>query len=153
MIVREYRDTDIGQIAQLYYETIRNVNAKDYSPEQIRVWAPDVFGDIFWKDRWTGCDVFLVENDRKVLGFTEFRPSGEVDCFYVHHTSQRKGVGTLLMRRIEEEAGRRRIRMLYADVSVTARLFFLSKGFEAVREQYREYNGQLFKQYYMEKSL
>ncbi len=153
MIVRKYQDQDIPRISRLYFETVRNVNAKDYFTEQIRAWAPEIFDDDYWRNRWAGCDVFVVEKDQSFLGFVEFRPSGEVDCFYVHHLFQRKGVGTLLMSRIEEEAGRRGVRKLFADVSVTAQPFFRSKGFMRVREHYREYNGQSFRQYEMEKGL
>jgi len=36
MRVRRVRRADIPQIARLYYETVHRVNARDYSPEQIR---------------------------------------------------------------------------------------------------------------------
>jgi hypothetical protein len=36
MRIRRIRRTDIPQIARLYYETMRRVNAGDYIPEQFR---------------------------------------------------------------------------------------------------------------------
>ncbi|CAN5868631.1 hypothetical protein BH18ACT7_BH18ACT7_23590 [soil metagenome] len=35
MIVRDYREDDAGKICRLFYETVRSVNLKDYSPEQV----------------------------------------------------------------------------------------------------------------------
>jgi hypothetical protein len=36
MQTRRVKRADIPQIARLYFETVHRVNARDYSPEQIR---------------------------------------------------------------------------------------------------------------------
>ncbi len=88
-----------------------------------------------------------------IVGFAELRPTGEVDCVYVHKGYQRQGVGTDMMARVIREAERREIQRLHADVSITARPFFLAQGFEVVREQMVAYRGQRFQQYFMERVL
>ena len=37
--LREYKTTDNEQLAQLFYNTVHTVNAKDYTKEQLDVWA------------------------------------------------------------------------------------------------------------------
>ena len=39
MIIRRYRPSDCGHMAELFYQTVHSVNAKDYTKEQLDVWA------------------------------------------------------------------------------------------------------------------
>lgn len=39
MIIRKYRETDINEIAKLFYNTVHDVNRSDYSEEQLNAWA------------------------------------------------------------------------------------------------------------------
>ena len=39
MAVREYQPKDCKEIIRLFYDTVHNVNAKDYTEEQLDVWA------------------------------------------------------------------------------------------------------------------
>ncbi len=39
MLIREYQPSDCRQLAELFYDTVHRVNAKDYTKEQLDVWA------------------------------------------------------------------------------------------------------------------
>ncbi len=39
MLIREYTTSDCERLAELFYETVHSVNAKDYTKEQLTVWA------------------------------------------------------------------------------------------------------------------
>lgn len=39
MLVREYQISDCKEITKLFYNTVHTVNAKDYTKEQLDVWA------------------------------------------------------------------------------------------------------------------
>lgn len=39
MKLREYRSCDLREIADLFYQTVHTVNARDYTPEQLDAWA------------------------------------------------------------------------------------------------------------------
>ncbi len=39
MKLRTYRSEDCLEMAHLFYETVHTVNAKDYTQEQLNVWA------------------------------------------------------------------------------------------------------------------
>ena len=153
MIIRTYKQSDISQIALLYYDTVHRVNSKDYTKAQIAAWAPEVYEDSFWRERFEAYTVLVAEQDGIVIGFGELESTGHIDCFYVHHEWQRQGVGNELMADIESMAGRHGAVKLFADVSVTALSFFLSMGFAIVEERERAYRNQTFKQYYMEKPI
>ena len=39
MQLREYITSDCEQLAKLFFQTVHSVNAKDYTKEQLDVWA------------------------------------------------------------------------------------------------------------------
>ena len=39
MQLREYMTSDCDQLARLFFQTVHSVNAKDYTKEQLDVWA------------------------------------------------------------------------------------------------------------------
>ena len=39
MEIREYQPSDCKELAELFYNTVHAVNAKDYTKEQLDVWA------------------------------------------------------------------------------------------------------------------
>ncbi|GMU93047.1 MAG: hypothetical protein AMXMBFR4_21050 [Candidatus Hydrogenedentota bacterium] len=153
MLVREYKDEDVPAIARLYYDTVRFVNARDYTPEQLHAWAPDIWPDSFWRARFEKGRVIVAEENGEVVGFAEFHEDGHIDCFYVHYQYQGVGVGTRLMQRIEEEAHSQSIPRLHLEASITGRPFFERRGFNPIGEEVREYRGAVFRNTLMEKRL
>lgn len=153
MLVRTHRNSDIPGISRLYYDTIHRVNCHDYTREQIDAWAPAVPEDSFWKARFKKYRVYVAEEDKCIVGFTELDSTGHIDCFFVHHEWQRRGVGTRLMERVVETAGSKRIPRLFAEVSITAVAFFLHQGFVIVRENEAIRQQVKLKQFAMERWL
>ncbi|EAR20391.1 GNAT family N-acetyltransferase [Nitrococcus mobilis] len=153
MEILDYTDADVAAISRLYYETVRLVNIRDYSLEQVAAWAPEIYSDDFWKKRFKNYRVFVVKEKGQVVGFAEFEHTGQIDCFYVHHLWQGQGVGSKLLKRIEHEALSGNIRRLFADVCITAQPFFKLNGFDVIEELERAYRGCSFKQFFMEKTL
>jgi putative acetyltransferase len=151
MQIRRYKKSDIAAIARLYYQTVHFINSRDYPEEQISAWAPRIYEDSFWRIRFKKHQVYVAEQDGIITGFAKFENTGHIDCFYVHHEWQGRGVGTQLMAHIESAARRRKIHRLFADVSITAMSFFRKMGFRIVRRQKRIYRGCSFKQFYLEK--
>jgi N-acetylglutamate synthase-like GNAT family acetyltransferase len=145
MIIRDWNEDDLGAIAQLYYDTVRLVDARDDTAEQLEAWARAVWPDAFWRERFEKCHVFVAEENGEVVGFAEFHNDGHFDCFSVHYRYQRVGVGTRLMRRIEEAASRISLRRLHFEAGITARPFFERRGFKPIGEEVKEYRGEVIR--------
>ena len=154
IVIREYRDDDVPVVAQLYYDTVMNVNARDHTPEQIAAWAPAVWPDAFWRERFERMyKVFVAEVGTTIAGFAEYHADGHVDACFVHHQYQGQGIGTRLMQRIEQEAIAAGLPKLYLEASITGRPRFAAMGFVVIREFTKEYRGATFHQALMEKPL
>lgn len=152
VLIRSYRDDDAPFLAAIYFNTIHNINAKDYSPEQINAWAPTSSLDADdWRKKWRRLLPIIATLDQKVVGFAEFEENGHIDCFYCHHEYQGCGIGSALMKAVEDKAREFNINRLYSEVSITARPFFEAKGFRVVKEQSVNLRGVVLTNFIMEK--
>ncbi len=153
MLVRTHRVGDIPRISQLYYDTIHHINSHDYTREQVDAWAPAVPDVTFWKERFKKYRVYVAEEDRHVVGFTELAATGHIDCFFVHHEWQRRGIGTRLMDRLVATAGKEKMLRLFAEASITAVPFFRDRGFVVLKENETTRRNVKLKQFAMERWL
>ena len=153
MLIRPHRNGDVPGISRLYYDTIHLINSRDYTPEQVDAWAPVVPDVSFWKKRLKKYRVYVAEEDECIVGFTELDTTGHIDCFFVHHQWQRRGIGTRLMERIVATAGKEQLPRLFAEVSITAAPFLRERGFVIIRENETVRRDVKLKQFAMERWL
>jgi putative acetyltransferase len=153
MQIRLFNHQDTEQIAQLFHQTVREVNIRDYSNNQVAAWAPD---NIYFRDWAKICSerfTYVADDQGIIAGFGELEFKGHIDCFYCNKNYQRMGVGSKIYSAIEAKAYELGINRLYTEVSITAKGFFLSKGFSIITEQQVELRGENFVNYAMEKLL
>lgn len=135
---------DIPAIGALYSETVRNVNARDYSVEQINVWSSS--GDAYemWKNRIMGQCFMLALVDEVIAGFCSIAPDGYLDFLYVHKDYQRVGVAKTLLDEIERKAAEQNNPQIYSHVSKTAKGFFKKFGYQHKEDLIDLYKGFTF---------
>ena len=91
MKIRKYAPTDCESIYKLFCDTVRNVNSKDYTPEQIDAWA-DGKADL---KKWD--ESFRATVERCVIvGFGDIDKTGYLDRLYVHKDYQRRAVASAI---------------------------------------------------------
>ena len=130
MQIRNATENDLSQITQLFYETINTVNQKDYSKEQIAVWSDNSQNSDFWL-KCIEIQFFVVaEKDSLIMGFASLDTNACVDFMYIHKDYQNIGVATELLDVLELEACEKGLTGIWSDVSITAKSFFLKKGFK-----------------------
>lgn len=132
--IRKYQPDDARALADIYYHTIHTINIDHYSLAQVNAWAPSLELEE-WKMKWERFPPIVAAINDEVVGFAEFEPLGHIDCFYVHHLWQNKGIGSALMDSIKETAIKQNISRIFAEVSITAKSFFERQGFRTVKEQ------------------
>lgn len=151
--IRPFQPSDAPRLLGLFRETVRRVNARDYSPDQIRAWAADEIDPAGWSARFAGRFVVVAEAEGQIAGFAELEADGHIDRFYVSADHQRLGVGTALLAAIVEEARRLSVPRLAAEVSITARPFFEKEGFEVESAQIVVLRGIELQNYRMSRRL
>lgn len=153
MLIRLFKFQDSDRIAQLFHNTVHEVNIRDYSLAQVGDWAPDDLHFTKWTEDCTNSFTYVAEENDEIIGFAQLEANGHIDCFFCHKDYQRRGVGTRLYRVIEAKALELKIERLFVEVSVTARAFFKSRGFAIVKEQQISCRGQKLTNFSMEKYL
>jgi putative acetyltransferase len=153
LVIREFKDDDTEAIVHLFTETVRKVNSKDYSKKQIEAWAPQNPDLEKWREKLSRTITFVAEENKRIIGFAQLESNGHIDCFYVAHDFINKGVGSKLLLAIEERAKTLNIAKLFTEASITAKPFFLTKGFKIIRKQSVELRGVKFKNFVMEKEI
>lgn len=129
-------------LKQLFFNTIRAINSRDYSAEQVAAWAPDDVCDQRWMDKIASIKPVVAVIGETIVGYTDLQPDGYIDHFYTHHAWQGHGVGTCMLNYLKNLATQLGINRLYSHVSITARPFFEKHGFELVRQRRLETRGQ-----------
>lgn len=137
----------------LFHDTIHYVNCRDYSAEQIAVWAPDKIEMSRWIRRMEQIDPWVAIIDKQLVGFTDLQADGLVDMFYVHHQWQGQGIGKRLFEVIDGRASELGLVELHSHVSITARPFFESRGFRVEKPQEVTISGVVLQNFLMRKTL
>jgi len=151
--IRLFNKQDTEQIAQLFHETVREINISDYSANQVTAWAPD---DIYFRDWASVCSqkfTYVADDNGTIAGFGQLESDGHIDCFYCHKNYQRMGVGSKIYHAIEAKAYELKIHRLYTEASITAKPFFQPMGFSVIKKQQVQRRGESFINYAMEKYL
>lgn len=147
MEIRLYRSADCKEMAELFYNTVHTVNARDYTAPQLDVWATGQVDLEQW-DRSFLEHLTLVatENDR-IVGFADMADDGYLDRLYVHADHQGQGIATALCNRLEQSVQG----PFTTHASITAKPFFEKRGYTVVKEQAVERQGVLLTNFVMVK--
>jgi len=128
-MVRDYGEDDAAEICRLFYGTVRHVNLGDYSPEQVRAWAPAPPDPVAWHERMSGRHTLVAEVGGEIVGFIEREEDGHLDMLYCRKDAVGRGVGSRLYAAAEERARGLGVERVFTEASITARPFFERRGF------------------------
>lgn len=153
MNIRLFHPQDAEQIAQLFHDTVRKINQRDYSLSQIQAWAPDEIYFRNWAEICSQRFTFVADQSGLIVGFGELESDGHIDCFYCHKNYQGCGIGRQIYQAIEQQALNLGLTRLFVEASITAKPFFQHLGFSVVQQQQVFCRGETFLNYLMEKQL
>lgn len=148
MVIRAYRSEDCPALARLFYDTVHTVNARDYAPEQLAAWASGQVDLPAWDRSFLSHTTLVAEESGEPVGFADMDGTGYLDRLYVHKDHQGQGVASALCDALEAAVP---ARTYTTHASVTAKPFFLRRGYRVVREQQVERGGILLTNFVMEK--
>lgn len=148
MWIREYNPADCEQMAELFYNTVHSINAKDYAEEQLNVWATGRVDLQEWNFSFLEHKTIVaIEND-EIVGFGDIDDSGYLDRLYVHKDYQGIGVASVICNELEDSV---KGKIITTHASITAKPFFQQRGYRVVKEQKVIRQGIALTNYIMEK--
>lgn len=147
MELRKYRQSDCKKLTELFYHTVHTVNAKDYTKEQLNVWASGQVDLAKWDQSLREHFSIVAAENEIIVGFGDIDKTGYLDRLYVHADYQNKGIATAICNQLEQAISGN----IITHASITAKPFFEKRGYKVVKEQNVERQGVFLKNFVMEK--
>ena len=129
--VRPATAADAGAILSVHTDAIHVLCAGDYSPAQLAGWSQWPGYENWLQRKLFAGEIVLVAESATaaVVGFAE-RTDDEIRAVYVHPLHARRGVGSALLRQLEQSARAEGVTRLWLDSSLTAEPFYRARGYE-----------------------
>lgn len=137
MEIRKYLESDCKILSELFYNTVHTVNAKDYTKEQLDVWATGEVDLEKWNQSLKEHYSVVAVEGEIIVGFGDIDSTGYLDRLFVHADYQRKGIATAICNQLEQAVQGN----IVTHASITARPFFEKRGYKVVKEQQVERQG------------
>ncbi|MEB3225257.1 MAG: GNAT family N-acetyltransferase [Synechococcus sp.] len=151
--IRQAQTTDIPQLAQLYYETVRRHAPTYYTEAQTQAWASFAQDAKEFRQLFDGVITFVLEADQEILGFGSLAADGHVKAIYVRSDRLGEGLGSQLLQTIIHQGAIAKIHRLYAEASEFSLGLFLKFGFQQFATESIERNGVVFQRHLVEKVI
>ena len=137
MFIRAYRMSDCKEITERFYHTVHRVNAKDYTKEQLDVWATGR-EDL---EKWNrllqeNYSIVAIENG-VITDFGDIDKTGYLDHLFVDAAHQGKGIAKAICKRLEQAVQGD----ITVHASITAKPFFVKRGYKVMKECQAERQG------------
>ena len=124
MEFREYKNTDLHAVMDLFYVTVHEVNKNDYSEEQLDAIPPKDANEYHWEKSLEKNHTIVVEEDDKLIAFGNIGKTGYLDRLYVHPDYLRKRIASKLVEELEEYAKKHGSHVINVTSSITSKAFF-----------------------------
>ena len=148
LFIRKYISSDCEHLAELFYQTVHTVNAKDYTNEQLDVLATGNVDLKEWDKSFSAhYTIVCVKNDI-IVGFGDIDKAGYLDRLFVHKDYQKQGIASAICDELEKAVD---VDKIITHASITAKSFFEQRGYRIIKEQQVIRNGISLINYVMEK--
>lgn len=127
--VRLAKPQDQAQIIKIQLDALQLITAMDYNEEQLEALLES-------KKMPRGSDeiIFIAEIDRQIVGFASLLDSfNTIGAVFVDPNFIRRGVGSRLLIKIEQEARKHGVPVLWVCSSITACNFYQANGYRTLR--------------------
>ena len=131
--IRPATSKDVEEMANIFVTCVKTLNIKDYTSEQIEIMVTFCNAQSYLEEIEAGGSIFVAEA-KSIVGFASLAENrGHIDDLFVHPDYTRQGIGTLLLETLSRVALTKQRAQLSVTASLTARPFYLSRGFKYVK--------------------
>jgi putative acetyltransferase len=134
--IRRARPEDDRAIYEAHMRSIREVCARDYSPEQIEAWGGRAFIPGFWPQIMARDPVWVVDAGGALLGFAHVTKldaeRAELSSLFLVPEALGLGLGRMLLEEALAWARAQGVSRVVLSATKTALSFYLAQGFQRV---------------------
>ena len=130
MNLRQITIKDQLELKKVYFDSIQSLNEKIYTKEQKRAWSSQAWNNSNFDKSITEGKGWLLSKQGIVIAFATRYPTDRIALFYCKGKFQRKGYGSKLIHKLEDEAKKEGLDSLYTEASLISYELFLKNEWE-----------------------
>ena len=153
MYLRQIIIQDKPEIKSIYFDAIKSIDEKIYSKEQKFAWSCQAWENPEFDKAIINGKGWVAEEGSNLKGFAIRYPSNKLSLLYCRSNSKKKGIGSLLLKRIEEDAKIENISCLKTEASLISYKLLLKNEWIIVRKEKVIIKNSIFNRYKMMKIL
>lgn len=128
--LKRFKTKYIDDMIRLFRLSVQKTCIDDYSKEQIDTWILGV-DKTKWIATFNAHYSLVALKGNTPIGFGDISEDGYLNMLYVHPKYQNKGVATLICNGLERHVEKD----VTVNASITAKKFFMKRGYEVINEQ------------------
>jgi GNAT superfamily N-acetyltransferase len=153
MNLRQVTIKDQLELKKVYFDSIQSLDEKIYSQEQKRAWSSQAWINPNFENSITKGKGWLFSEQGIIIAFALRYPIDRISLFYCKGKFQRKGYGSILLHKLEDEAKKEGLDSISTEASLISYKLFLKNDWEIIRKEKVTINNIFFERYKMNKIL
>ena len=153
MNLRQITIKDQLELKKVYFDSILSIDENIYSQEQKRAWSSQAWNNPNFDKSITEGKGWLLSNKGIIIAFAIRYPSDRISLFYCKGKFQRKGYGSKLLHKLEDEAKKEGLDSLSTEASLISYELFLKNEWKIIRKEKIIINNIFFERYKMTKNI
>ena len=153
MNLRQITMKDQLELKKVYFDSIQSLDEEIYSKEQKRAWSSQAWDNPNFEKSITQGKGWLLSDKGIILAFATRYPKNRIALFYCKGKFQRKGFGSKLLHKLEDEAKKEGLDSLSTEASLISYELFLKNKWEIIRKEKVTINNIFFERYKMIKII
>ena len=125
MNLRQITIKDQQELKKVYFDSIQSLDEKIYSQEQKRAWSSQAWNNPNFDKSITKGKGWLLSKKGIIIAFAIRYPSDRIALFYCKGKFQRKGCGSKLLHKLEDEAKKEGLDSLSTEASLISMNYLL----------------------------
>ncbi len=153
MNLRQIAIKDQLELKKVYFDSIQSLNEEIYSKEQKIAWSSQAWDNPNFEKSITQGKGWLLSDKGIILAFATRYPNNRIALFYCKGKFQRKGFGSKLLHKLEDEAKKEGLDSLSTEASLISYELFLKNKWKIIRKEKVTINNIFFERYKMIKII
>ncbi len=153
MNLRQITIKDQLELKKVYFDSIQSLDEKIYNQEQKRAWSSQAWDNPNFDKSITQGKGWLLTQQGIIIAFATRYPKNRIALFYCKGKFQRKGCGSKLLYKLEDEAKKEGLASLSTEASLISYELFLKNKWEIISKEKIIINNIFFERYKMTKNI
>ena len=153
MNLRQITVKDQLELKKVYFDSIQALDETIYSKEQKMAWSSQAWNNPNFDKSITEGKGWLLCEKGIIVAFATRYPNNRIALFYCKAQFQRKGFGSKLLHKLEDEAKKEGLDSLSTEASLISYALFMKNEWKIIRKEKVTINNIFFERYKMIKII